>query len=93
MTIDNPWFDTYKDQIYPKELTLNKSNKFDNETPSLDLNIKLSNGSIETSVMINGRILTSKLLIFLGWTVMYPDFHLTGFTFLSLCDLLELVQM
>ena len=50
LTIDNPWFDSYKDEIYPKELTLNKASKSDTETPFLDLNIKIKDGSIETSV-------------------------------------------
>ena len=50
LNIDNPWFDTYKDEIYPKELTLNKANTSDLETPFLDLHIKIINGSIHTSV-------------------------------------------
>ena len=31
LTIDNPWFDSYKYEIYPKELHLNKASKYDNE--------------------------------------------------------------
>ncbi|KAK3098297.1 hypothetical protein FSP39_018072 [Pinctada imbricata] len=50
LTIDNPAFEKYKDVIYPQELTLNKANFTDNETPFLDLNIKIVNGEIHTSV-------------------------------------------
>ncbi|KAK3090026.1 hypothetical protein FSP39_008627 [Pinctada imbricata] len=50
LTIDNPAFEKYKDVIYPQELTLNKANFTDTETPFLDLNIKIVNGEIHTSV-------------------------------------------
>ncbi|KAK3108234.1 hypothetical protein FSP39_003752 [Pinctada imbricata] len=50
LTIDNPVFEKYKDVIYPQELTLNKANFTDTETPFLDLNIKIVNGEIHTSV-------------------------------------------
>ena len=46
LNIDNPWFDSYKDE----ELTHNKANTSDFETPFLDLNIKITNGYIHTSV-------------------------------------------
>ena len=50
LTIDNPVFEKYKDEIYPQELTLNKANVTNTETPFLDLNIKIINGEIHTSV-------------------------------------------
>ena len=50
LTIDNPAFELYKNEIYPQELTLNKANLSNTETPFLDLNIKIVNGKIHTSV-------------------------------------------
>lgn len=50
LTIDNPFFDSFKNSIYPQELTLNKANTDNSETPFLDLNIKIHNGLVETSV-------------------------------------------
>ncbi|KAK3097480.1 hypothetical protein FSP39_009988 [Pinctada imbricata] len=50
LTIDNPVFEKYKDVIYPQELTLNKANVTDTESPFLDLNIKVVNGEIHASV-------------------------------------------
>ncbi|KAK3106627.1 hypothetical protein FSP39_023983 [Pinctada imbricata] len=50
LTIDNPVFEKYKNVIYPQELILNKANVSNTETPFLDLNIKIVNGEIHTSV-------------------------------------------
>ena len=66
MSVDNPWFESYRNEIYPTELTLNKANTSDSKTQFLDLNIKIKDFIKDKVFMINGRILTSKLLIFLG---------------------------
>ncbi|KAK3096998.1 hypothetical protein FSP39_005494 [Pinctada imbricata] len=50
LTIDNPVFEKYKNVIYPQELIRNKANVSNTETPFLDLNIKIVNGEIHTSV-------------------------------------------
>ena len=50
LNIDNPFFDTYKDKIYPKELTLNKANNDNSETAFLDLYITIKNKTIHTNV-------------------------------------------
>ena len=50
LNIDNPVFEHYKNDIYPQELTLNKANTSDLKTPFLDLDIKIVNGEIQTSV-------------------------------------------
>ena len=42
------------DWIYPAELPLNKANSSDTETPFLDLNLSISNGSVSTKIYDNG---------------------------------------
>ena len=49
-TIDNPEFEKYIPDIYPPELQLNKANTSNKETPFLDLNIKVIDHNIHTSV-------------------------------------------
>ena len=49
-TIDNPHFEKYIKDIYPSELQLNKANKWNKETQFLDLNIKIVDNKIQTSV-------------------------------------------
>ena len=50
LTVDNPVFEKYKDEIYPQELTLNKANVTNTETQFLDLNIKILYGETQTIV-------------------------------------------
>ena len=38
------------DRIYPTELQLNKANSSDTETPFLDLNLCISNGTVSTII-------------------------------------------
>ena len=49
-TIDNPEFEKHIPDIYPAELQLNKANTSDKETSFLDLNIKVIDSDIHTSV-------------------------------------------
>ena len=49
-TIDNPEFAEYIPDIYSRELQLNKANTSDKETSFLDLNIKVIDNNIHTSV-------------------------------------------
>ena len=48
--IDNPNFEKHIKDIYPPELQLNKANKWNKETAFLDLNIKIVNNEIQTSI-------------------------------------------
>ena len=49
-TIDNPEFEKHLLDIYRAEIQLNKANTSDNDTSSLDLNIKVIGSDIHTSV-------------------------------------------
>ena len=50
LNIDNIYFDQTVDRIYPKELQLNRANSSDTETPFLDLNLCLFNGTVSTKI-------------------------------------------
>ena len=50
LNIDNPHFDAFVKNIYPKELTLNKANMSDNSASFLDLDITINNNVIHTKV-------------------------------------------
>ena len=50
LNIDNIYFDQMVDQIYPTELHLNRTNSSDTETPFLDLNLCISNGTVSTKI-------------------------------------------
>ena len=52
LNIDNPYFQSMVNQIYPPELQLNKANTTDIEAPFLDLHISITNGFV-TPKMIN----------------------------------------
>ena len=55
LNIDNIYFEQTVNQIYPAELQLNKANSSETEAPFLDLNISISNGTVSTKIMVNGR--------------------------------------
>ena len=50
LNIDNIYFDQMVDRIYPTELQLNRANSSDTETPFLDLNLCISNGTFSTKI-------------------------------------------
>ena len=50
ITFNNNLMDEYKDQIYPKELILNKENKRDDQCTFLDINIHIKNNKIITNL-------------------------------------------
>ena len=83
ITINNPEFEKYIPDIYPAELQFNKANTSDKETSFLDLNIKVIDSDIHTSVYDNAMPSDFLLLISHGWVVTFPDSHRTVFTFLS----------
>ena len=49
-TIDNPAFAEHVNDIYQRELKLNKANTSDKETSFLDVNIKVIGNNIHTSI-------------------------------------------
>ena len=50
MNIDNNFFDSIVNRIYPSELQLNKANVSDTEASSLDLHLSISNGFVQTKI-------------------------------------------
>ena len=44
LNIDNLYFESMVNQIYPPELQLNKANTTDTEAPFLDLHLSVANG-------------------------------------------------
>ena len=50
LNIDTPCFEQMVVQIYPTELQLNKANSSGTETPCLDLNLSISNGTFKSKI-------------------------------------------
>ena len=50
MNIDNGFFDSMVNRIYPSELQLNKANESDAEASVLDLHLSISDGSVKTKI-------------------------------------------
>ena len=50
LALNNPTFSNFINDIYPKELTLNKSNLTDSRCPFLDLDLSIINGRLHTKV-------------------------------------------
>jgi len=50
LALNNPDFLTYAKEIYPKELTLTKSNNNNDHTPFLDLDLTIEHGCLSTKV-------------------------------------------
>ena len=50
LNIDNNFFDSMVNRIYPSELQLNKANVSDNEASFLDLHLSISNGFVRTKI-------------------------------------------
>ena len=50
LNIDNTFFDSMVDHIYPSELQLNKINVSDIEASFLDLNLSISDGFVKTKI-------------------------------------------
>ena len=50
LNIDNIYFDQMVDRIYPTELQLKRANSSDTEAPLLDLNLRISNGTVSTKI-------------------------------------------
>ena len=50
LNIDNNFFDSMVNRIYPSELQLNKANGSDTEAPFLDLHLSISDGFVKTKI-------------------------------------------
>ena len=50
MNIDNSFFDSMVNRIYPSELQLNKANVSDTEASFLDLHLSISDGFVQTKI-------------------------------------------
>ena len=48
--LDNPYFESMVNRIYPPELQLNKANTSDTEAPFLDLHLSISNGFVSSKI-------------------------------------------
>ena len=56
LNIGNIYFDQMVDHIYPTELQLNRAKSSDTETPFLNLNLCISNGTISTEIQKHIKI-------------------------------------
>ncbi|MEW8547066.1 MAG: hypothetical protein AB2693_26420 [Candidatus Thiodiazotropha sp.] len=93
LNIDNPFFEGMVNQIYSPELKLNKANAADTEAPFLDLHLSISNGFFLSKIYDKRDDFYFDIVNFHFWMMMFYDLPLTGFTFLSLFDLLECLVM
>ena len=50
LNIDNNFFDTMVNRIYPSELQLNKANVADTEASFLDLHLSISDGFVKSKI-------------------------------------------
>ena len=50
LNIDNNFFDSMTNRIYPSELQLNEDNVSDTEASFLDLHLSISNGFVQTKI-------------------------------------------
>ena len=57
LNIDNNFFDSMVNHIYPSELRLNKTNVLDTEASFLDLHLSISDGFVKTKILIKGMTL------------------------------------
>ena len=57
LNIDNNFFDSMVNRIYPSELQLNKAYVSDAEASFLDLHLSISDGFVKTKFIINEMIL------------------------------------
>ena len=57
LNIDNNFLDGMVNRIYPSELQLNKANVLDTEALFLDLHLSISDGFVQTKILINEMIL------------------------------------
>ena len=91
LNIDNSFFDSMVNRIYPSELQLNKANVSDAEASFFNLHLSLSDGFVKTKIYDKRDDFDFDIVKFpfLGGGVPYPMVFIS----LSLFDLLEFLVM
>ena len=89
LNIDNNFFDSMINHIYPSELQLNKTNVSDTEASFLDYIYLYRMVLLRLKYMMNEMILILILRIFHFYMVMFLVRHPMVFIFLNFFDLLE----
>ena len=87
-TIDNSEFDKHIPDIYPTEFQLNKTNTSDKETSFLDLNMKVIDSNVHTSVYDKRDDFGFPIADFLWLSGDVPRLPSYGFYIFSWLDLL-----
>ena len=93
LNIDNNFFDSMVNCIYPSELQLNKANVSDAEASFLDLHLSISDGFVKTKIYDKRDDFDFDTVNFLFKMVMFLVRHPMVFIFLNLFDLLEFLVM
>ena len=93
LNIDNIYFDQMVDRINPTELQLNRANSSDTETPFLDLNLCISNGTVSTKIYDKRDDFDFDIVNFPFLDGDVPGVPHMGYTYLNLLDSPELLQI
>ena len=72
------------DRIYPTELQLNRANSSDTEAPFLDLNLRISNGTVSTKIYDKRDDFDFDIVSFPLWMAMSPGVPHMGYTYLNI---------
>ena len=90
LNIDNTFFDSLVNQIYPSELQLNKANVSDTAASFLDLHLSISDGFVKTKIFDKRDDFDFDIVNFpFYYMVMFLGRHPMVFIFLNLFVLLE----
>ena len=89
LNIDNNFFDSMVNRIYPGELQLYKANLSDTEASFLDLHLSISDGFVKTKIYDKRDDFDFDIVNFLFLDGDVPCRHPVVFIFLNLFDLLE----
>ena len=93
LNIDNNFFDSMVNRIYPSELQLNKANVSDAEASFLDLHLSISDGFVKTKIYDKRDDFDFDIVNFPFLVVMFLVRHPMVFIFFNLFDLLEFLVM
>ena len=93
LNIDNNFFDSMVNRIYPSELQLNKANVSDAEASLLDLHLSISDGFVKTKIYDKRDDFDFDIVKFPFPDGDVPLRHPMVFIFLNLFDLLEFLVM
>ena len=94
LNIDNPYFESIVNQIYPPELQLNKANISDTEAPILDLHLSVANGFVISKIYDKRDDFDFDIVTFpFFWMVTFLVVLLMVYTFRNLLGLLGSVIM